>query len=1615
MGQFIPGIDFFTSPLKRVFSKNFLAAGIMFLSCLQISNAQFNLFECPEITASQLSSLGPFCTGDQVTMSAFGMRLPDGDSVIWYIGNSPTFNPYAGGGKKLCGGLITTPCTQLFTIVQAYINPFSPGDGCEEVLVLNSGAGINIDELQVTLNGVLGGPWVPGNLSKISGCTAISVGPGDWVPPQSFLLIQTSAGPGATINCNSLCTGFNMPLFVVASANTDCSFEWLSDTYDGTPEYTVTTSCGSATLTYSTPNGSNNGDWYSNNQGIVNFGNMTPGWFIPTPLPVPSFIEPCTFTFNQEIIDEFCSSPSKVVYIKGVVVPPLLPPACQSKGVTQAFPITLSCPKVNVKSNSPVCEGSPIELEVLENFSSYSWSGPGGWTSTEQNPVISGTTFANAGVYSVTATDTNGCGTSGSTTVVITPTFLSSIVPSDPEFCSGKSTQLEIIPDPAGNFYSYQWLDPDGGIGSNPTYTALKGGVYTVTVDDGKGCINIKSILVKENLSPIVKIEPPIPTICAGQSIDLTAKAINGTGTLIYQWSTPKGISMLPIVSADVPGSYKVTVTDTKGCTSTDAKLINQGNKPNVITTVDTVSICGGGGVLIKDTVSGGTPGYTFEWTGVKGMGDSLKFFATDTGTLFLIVTDSFGCKDTGITKILFGGTLSAVLDPPNPAFCAGGSTALNANVTGSVGIVKYQWLSPSGITGTNSTFLTNEGGLHQITITDDSGCSFQSSINVTIYPNPIGMIEPVTGFCDSKPVTVQATASGGTGNYQYQWSTPTGVETGSSILAQQGGLYHLTVTDDKGCKHVTIQNIEKWNNPTAVPDQLSPTFCGGGSTVLSGQGSGGTAPYTYGWNGTGGVSTDSFIQVSITGPMTFTVTDAHGCTSSATVNVGSSNGLTVNITPNPAGFCAGGNALLSVITAGGTGNYISYQWSSSTSTYSGNPLSVNTAGIYTVTVTDDEGCTGTDQVEVKSQANLFVSIQAVPTVICNNQPVNLEAIANGGQSPFIYNWQTPAGPATGGMIPASVGGVYQVSVTDNNGCIGTTSLNLKAAVPMQLALNPPNPTFCIGGDVTITLDIQGGDAPFKYNWNTPGGIFTGYPLVANAASTNYAVTVTDANDCTVIQTFEVKSGSSLSVKIQPDTSTICMGNAAQFSVTPVTNNIVWTTPQGTFNTPNIQLNQTGKVIVTVQDNSGCTGSDTAYCIQGGSLVVEIKPVTLSLCSGQPGILEVIGADQGSSYSWTIPGGGGQSGNPLQVILAGGYVVTVTNNGCSGTANATVAVNPTPEIGVVPSATVICNGKPVTLKATVFSGNVIQYQWITPPGVGNVNGQEITTDKSGTYICIASSPDVCSDTFLIELIHSDIVPDIGVTEAGCEPGAMGDIIVNDLISTTNTLKYSIDGGAKQILPTSTPTSIAQVSPGTHTLTIEDTLGCSTTETVTIPQAKGPDVNLGADVTIDLGNATTIIANASVDVINYSWGPVNYLSCTNCIQTQASPPFDIDVYCIVENAAGCRSIDTMRIFVKNDVKIYVPNVFSPDVNGINDQFYLYTDAKLIQEIEAFRVFNKWGDLMYEQFRFPANDPKYGWDGTSAGRPVNPDVYVYFFKVKLISGKELIIKGDVTVIK
>ena len=579
---------------------------------------------------------------------------------------------------------------------------------------------------------------------------------------------------------------------------------------------------------------------------------------------------------------------------------------------------------------------------------------------------------------------------------------------------------------------------------------------------------------------------------------------------------------------------------------------------------------------------------------------------------------------------------------------------------------------------------------------------------------------------------SAMATASGGVSPYTFIWSSGA---TTAAVTGLVAGTYSVTITDNLGCTDDASVTITE---PTAVILNVTSTnaTCGACNGATNPIAFGGTAPYVYAWsNG----STTPAQTGLCAGTYSLTITDANGCTDSASVII--TNGaspivLNLNSSDPTCSYSCDG-VLQGSFTSGGVTPY-TYAWSNGASTAFVNSVC---PGTYTLTVTDAAGCTNSGSVTLTAPSAVTATITSTSDETCAGLGSATVASAGGGGA-FTYNWSNGVSGTSATTVALSAG-TYSITVNDLVGCTAVVNNINIGFINSLVATATSTPIICSGAG-SATASSTGGTAPFTYLWSN-GDINQTTPITAAGT---YTVTVTDGGGCTSTSSVTVgTSPGNLAASITVNNQISCAGGSNGSLTANVTGG---TAPfQYLWNTGATTPSQTGlsagMFIVQVIDANGCSDSDTVVLSDPGPIAIAFSVTDVSCNGGTDGAITAIpsGGVGIFTHQWTGPNGFTAFGASISNLMAGTYNITASDaNGC--TATGSIGITEPSAISISLSTTQesnagACDG---SASATVTGGvPPFAYTWsnaTTTPSITGLCG--------GLYTVTVTDANGCTET-----------------------------------------------------------------------------------------------------------------------------------------------------------------------------------------------------------------------------------------------------------------------------
>ena len=1206
-------------------------------------------------------------------------------------------------------------------------------------------------------------------------------------------------------------------------------------------------------------------------------------------------------------------------------------------------------------------------------------------------PVQTGVTATNltAGSYTVSLLE-NGVCPAMATVIVTEPSALQTTTSLVNAACGSANGAATITASGGTSPYTYVWSP---AVSTTASATGLSAGNYVVTVIDDQGCTDLVTFQINGSPGVQATVATSVGATCFGSTNgSVTAVANGGTAPFAYAWSPSGGTG--PAASALAAGTYTVTITDANLCTATATATVGQ---PPVLQHTATVqqATCGTASGSASVVEMGGTAPYTYAWSPAGGTANTANNLAA--GAYVLSVTDQQGCTDT--VQVTITNTPPVQLNIANvvPVLCFGAATgSAMATVTGGTAPFTYTW-SPSGGAAATATGLA--AGSYQVIVTDAKLCTATATVNISQPTALMHTTTSVSAACNTANGSATVMETGGVPPYNYLWSPQGGTNPMATGLPAANDV--VTVTDSQNCTDTVQINIGNIGGVQAIVSATASVTCFGGqdgsATVMA---MSGALPYIYIWSPAGGNGPTASGLAA--GNYFITVTDANLCVAALATSITQPPAFQHTVTVQPS-ICGGANGAATVVESGGTPPY-TYVWSPS----GGNSNVANdlAAGNYVVSITDQQGCTDTVQVTVGTLPSVQAAIASTVNPPCFGGLTGSATVAaTSGLAPYTYSW-LPAG-SNGATANGLAAGNYTVTVTDANQCTATATAIILQPAALQHTVMVQS-AACGGATGSAAINESGGTSPYTYVWSPTGGNAS----TANGLSPgNYTVSVSDQQGCVDSAQVTIGNIPGVQASIFTTTNAPCFGSDGGSATVNATVGMLpysyaWS-PAGGADATTVNLTA-GTYIVTVTDANACTATATATITQPTALahLTTTTPVSCGGLNGTAAVQET-GGTEPYTFAWSPAGGTGATASGLGV---GSYVVTVTDSqGCSDTIHLFIDSIAQVRAAITNISPISCFGADDGTLTVLVTGGMLPYTYAWSASGGS--GATLMDLAPGAYTVTVTDASGCKSAAFATVPDAvPIVSQAHATPVRCAGEANGAITVDTTTGGVGPYRYALNQGGfgPQMLFTMLP-------GGNYMVHTQDANGCVITDSLFIAVPAARTVDIGPDTTINIGDSLllTAVITGSGQVVQYTWMPPATVNCATCPATFAHPVTTTTYLLQITDSSGCLSSASRTVRVKGP-SMYIPNAFAPAANGENNHFTLYAGYG-VEEIELLQVYDRWGELVFQNRHFAPADPRAGWDGKVRGQIAGTGVYAYLIQVRLLDGSLQFFKGDVTLIR
>ncbi len=1327
---------------------------------------------------------------------------------------------------------------------------------------------------------------------------------------------------------------------------------------------------------------------------------------------------------------------------------------------TQTNAVVIGASNASFTSANSICIGNALNFtNTSPTASSVLWYFGDGSTSTTVNATH---VYNNTGVFNVKlVVDFGGCKDSitKQVTVLAKPTANFSTI--DTVNCKAPHTVNFNNTSNGATTYNWNFGDGTSATTSNPTHIYTTNGNFTVTLiaTNSNGC---SDTLIKTNL---IKIQPPTASFTnlplqGCTPITLTPNVVINSldGVQSYNWNFGNGFTSTlvnPSITYNTAGNYGVslTLTTNSGCVVTIVDTVRAGTKPIINFTATPTNTCAFLPVDFTSTITGNANYYYWQFgDGNTSNAPNPSHSYQDTGFMEItLIVGNNGCFDT-IVKSNYIYVNVPVARMYVPIDC---NTPFVRNFR-DTSVVPLTWLWEFG-DGNTSTLqhpshtYTQQGTYNTKLTVTNGACSHEVFSIVHIIDEQINFTYDDSIICRRNFITFTSSFLKRSNITNFAWDFGDGtIVNGDSVAAHQyinSGNYTvtLTITDLNNCTRVISKliNVTVYG-PTVNFNTIAPGACISAAVLFNDLSTtDGIHPITNWQFNYGDGNTQNFVappfshtyNTSGNFAVSLKITDSFGCTDS----INNNNAILIskpsaNFNTSDTATCPAANILFNNTSSG---NSLTHNWlfsNGNTSTIANTTQQFAAPGYYDaqLIVTDIYGCKDTMQklnyihvVNPIASFSVSDSFSTCPPLFVQFNNLSQDYVSllwNFGDGATATNTNPTHFYTTPGIFNASL------TITSVGGCTRVFTKQIKILGPSgTLTYNPLQ--GCNPLSITLTVNaINASGYVFDFN--------NGHTITTTNTQATYAYTqpgtyvprviLKDTNGCSIpiigIDTVTVYGVTSI---MNASNNVVCDSGIVQFSLNAQSNNPIvnyaWSFGDGGVASgalPNHNYTNTGTYAVQCIITTALGCKDTAQLQI--PVVVTLTPIidfttqyssacAPALVNFQPNIIR----NDNSTLQWNWNMGNGNTFNQMQpqaqsYNTAGTYTITAIathNLGCKDTVTKIFIANPIPitEAGL---NTKICRDGIAVLSASGANS----YAWspvngLACPTCGTTNASPDTTRiyyVTGTNTFGCSTSDSVK-VRVVQRFNMNNSPSVGFCAE-----------TYTILNATGASSY-LWSPAIGLSNTTDSTVVAKPSTTTTYRVIGfDSENCFTdTANIVVSLYPKPTVNAGADVTIIGGLSTTLNPTTSNGIASYNWINGSSLSCTNCKNPVATPPQTTTYKLEVTSTQGCKNSDEVTVFVTCDKgNLFVPNTFSPNNDGMND--VLYPRGNGIHKVLTFRIYNRWGEVVFEQNNIDVNDISKGWKGDYKGKKLNSDVFVYTIDVQCVNKVPMQFKGNISLI-
>ncbi len=1100
-----------------------------------------------------------------------------------------------------------------------------------------------------------------------------------------------------------------------------------------------------------------------------------------------------------------------------------------------------------------------------------------------------------AGSYTFYVKDANGCVSSTTVNLTSSPSNLSLVSTPTQPTCGGTNGSVSLSASNGSSPYVYS---KDGiNYGSSNVFSGLSAGSYTFYVKDANGCVSSTTVNLTSSSSNLVLTGTPTQPSCGVSNGSVSLSASNGSSPYVY---SKDGINYgsSNVFNGLSAGSYTFYVKDANGCVS--STTVNLTSSPSNLSLVSTPTqpTCGGTNGSVSLSASNGISPYVYSRDGINYVSSNV-FSGLSAGSYTFYVKDANGCVSS--TTVNLTSSLSNLILTGTPTQPSCGVSNGSVSLLASNGSSPYVY-SKDGINYVSSNVFSGLiAGSYTFYVKDANGCVSSTTVNLTSSPSNLVLTgTPTQPSCGVSNGSVSLSASNGSSPYVYSRD---GINYGSSNVFSglSAGSYTFYVKDANGCVSSTTVNLTSSSSNLVLTGTPTQPSCGVSNGSVSLSASNGSSPYVYSRDGINYGSSNVFSGLSA-GSYTFYVKEVNGCVSSTSVSLTStSSNLVLTGTPTQPS-CGVSNGSVSLSASNGISPYV---YSRDGINYvSSNVFSGLSAGSYTFSVKDANGCVSSTTVNLTSSSSNLVLTGTPTQPSCGVSNGSVSLSASNGSSPYVYS-RDGINYGSSNVFSGLSAGSYTFYVKDANGCVSSTTVNLTSSSSNLVLTGTPTQPSCGVSNGSVSLSASNGSSPYVYSKD--GINYVSSNVFSGLSAGSYTFYVKDANGCVSSTTVNLTSSLSNLVLTGTPTQPSCgvSNGSVSLSASNGSSPYVYSRDGINYVSSNVFSGlSAGSYTFYVKEVNGCVSSTTVNLTSSSSNLVLTGTPTQPSCGVSNGSVSLSASNGSSPYVYSKDGINYVSSNVFSGLSAGSYTFYVKDaNGCvsSTTVNLTSSLSNLVLTGTPTQPSCGVSNGSVSLSASNGSSPYVY----SKDGINYGSSNVFSGLSAGSYTFYVKDANGCVSSTTVNLTSSPSNLSLVSTPTQPTCGGTNGSVSLSASNGSSPYVYSKDGinyGSSNVF--------SGLSAGSYTFYVKDANGCVSSTTVNLTSSPS-NLSLVSTPTQPIcggtnGSVSLLASNGSSPYL-YSRDGINYVS-SNVFSGLSAGSYTF----YVKDANGCVSSTTVNL-------------------------------------------------------------------------------------------------------